>query len=131
MAGVIDWHLDAGIGMTADQRRDLVDRGISITNLVNRATARADELHPSELREGAVRLSSLVKEITPRVVAVAGITAFRTAFEAPAAVVGEQSGGLGPSRLWVIPNPSGLNAHTTIADMATWISQLVDAAGLK
>lgn len=130
-AGIVDWQLEASIGMTALQRADLIGKGIGITNLVNRATARADELAPEELVQGAVRLTRLVAETAPRVVAVAGITAFRVAFGRPRTTTGEQVEPLGDASLWVIPNPSGLNAHVTAADMAWWMKQLAVSAGLE
>lgn len=131
LAGLIDWDLDARVGLTEDQRAALVARGIGITNLVNRATARADELAPGELTEGAMRLTRLVDEIRPPVVAIAGVTAFRVAFVRPKAAIGEQSELLAAARLWVIPNPSGLNAHVNAADMAGWMTELADAAVLR
>lgn len=117
--------------MTDEQRAGLVAKGIGITNLVNRATARADELDPVELRVGGERLARLAAEMSPKVVAIAGITAYRTAFSRPRATPGVQPEGLGGSELWVIPNPSGLNAHLNTADMANWMSELSDAAGLR
>ncbi|HWJ53942.1 MAG TPA: mismatch-specific DNA-glycosylase, partial [Propionibacteriaceae bacterium] len=101
-----------------------------ITNLVNRATARADELSPTELRAGCVRLTELVHRHRPRVVAVAGITAYRTAFSRPGAVSGEQPESLAGARLWVVPNPSGLNAHHTLVTLAQAYAEPARAAGL-
>jgi TDG/mug DNA glycosylase family protein len=89
----------------------LLAAGIGITNLVRRATARADELAAAEIRAGVPALLALVERCRPRVVAILGVTAYRTAFGAPRAVVGRQPGSLGGARLWVLPNPSGLNAH--------------------
>lgn len=85
--------------------------GIGITNLVPRATARADELTDDEVRAGRNHLERLVERTEPAVVAVLGVTAYRLAFADRRAQVGEQSSGIGPARLWVLPNPSGLNAH--------------------
>ncbi|CAA9237180.1 MAG: G/U mismatch-specific uracil DNA glycosylase [uncultured Corynebacteriales bacterium] len=90
---------------------ELLAAGIGITNLVNRATARADELTDDEIRSGLPRLAGTVATWHPRTVAVLGITAYRTAFGRPKAVVGPQPETLGESALWVLPNPSGLNAH--------------------
>ncbi len=85
--------------------------GIGITNLVPRATARADELTDAEVRAGRARLEAVVAQWRPPVVAVLGVTAYRLAFADRRAQVGEQPLGLGTARLWVLPNPSGLNAH--------------------
>jgi TDG/mug DNA glycosylase family protein len=85
--------------------------GIGITNLVNRATARADEIGRDELRAGVPRLRALVRRWRPLYVAVLGVTAYRTAFDRPRATVGPQPEPLQGARLWVLPNPSGLNAH--------------------
>jgi double-stranded uracil-DNA glycosylase len=84
--------------------------GLGITNLVARATAQASELDSAELRAGAEHLAALVDRHRPRVVAIAGVTAYRTAFGRPNAGTGPQSGSLAGARLWVVPNPSGLNA---------------------
>jgi TDG/mug DNA glycosylase family protein len=89
----------------------LLAAGIGITNLVNRATARADELAPAEIRAGVPRLRALVRRRRPPFVAVLGVTAYRIGFGQPAARVGAQPGQLEGARLWVLPNPSGLNAH--------------------
>jgi TDG/mug DNA glycosylase family protein len=85
--------------------------GIGITNLVPWATARADELGPAEIRAGVPRLLALVRRWQPPFVAVLGVTAYRIAFDHPRAVVGPQPEPLAAARLWVLPNPSGLNAH--------------------
>ena len=112
--GVIDRVIDRGTGMTDDDRRYLVGRGIGITNLVARATPRASELTAVELREGGDRLRRFVAEHRPRVVAVAGVTAYRDAFGRRDAVLGRQPDSFDGAELWVVPNPSGLNAHETI-----------------
>ena len=116
--------------MTDDERQHLVDRGIGITNLVDRATARAAELNRDELRAGADRLDDFVARHRPRVVAVAGITAYRDAFGRPEASVGRQDELLAGAELWVVPNPSGLNAHATIATLATAYRAVGEAAGI-
>jgi TDG/mug DNA glycosylase family protein len=131
LAGLIDWEIDASTGMTDAQRHDFTATGIGITNLVNRATVRASELSSVELVEGGKRLTDLLRRVDPAVVAVAGIGAFRVALGRPEAGLGPQDETLGPSRLWVIPNPSGLNAHVTLADLAVWFSRLADEAGLR
>jgi TDG/mug DNA glycosylase family protein len=90
---------------------ELLAAGIGITNLVNRATARADELTDDEIRAGVRRLEKLTAEWQPRSVAVLGVTAYRIAFGRPRARVGQQAETLDGVPLWVLPNPSGLNAH--------------------
>ncbi|HWB88606.1 MAG TPA: mismatch-specific DNA-glycosylase [Acidimicrobiia bacterium] len=129
-AGVLDWSVDPEHGMTAEQRDDFVRRGMGITNLVNRATIRASELSRAELRAGGQRVRRLVDDLAPAVVAVAGVTAFREAFATRDAALGRQPDDLGPSQLWVVPNPSGLNAHETIETLADWYRRVADAAGL-
>jgi TDG/mug DNA glycosylase family protein len=129
-AGIIDRDLDPAAGLTEADCLYLIARGLGITNLVNRATARADELGPEELRAGFVRLTELVRKHRPRVVAVAGITAYRTAFGRPRARGGEQPETLAGARLWVVPNPSGLNAHDTLATLAEAYAAPARAAGV-
>jgi TDG/mug DNA glycosylase family protein len=129
-AGIVDRVIDRGTGMTDDDRRYLVERGIGITNLVARATPKASELSASELRDGAARLEEFVAEHRPAVVAVAGVTAYRQAFGVPTASLGRQGGELAGAELWVVPNPSGLNAHETIDTLATWYRAAAVAAGL-
>ncbi|QBJ97708.1 mismatch-specific DNA-glycosylase [Rhodococcus sp. ABRD24] len=117
-AGIIDRPIDPTAGMSASDRELLITLGIGITNLVARATARADELTPDELRAGAVRLRETVAELRPRVVAVAGITAYRAAFGVRAAKKGKQPDDFEGAELWLVPNPSGLNAHDTVDTLA-------------
>ena len=130
MAGIITRPVDAAAGMTEEDRDHLRGRGLGITNLVHRATARAAELTPAELREGGAALARLVEERRPAVVAVAGITAYRAAFGLPKAVLGLQPEPLGPAQLWVVPNPSGLNAHETVASLAEAYAAPARAAGV-
>jgi TDG/mug DNA glycosylase family protein len=127
--GLIDWAVDTDTGMTDQQRDDLVVTGIGITNLVARATPRASELSREELRAGADRLRDTVDAVSPMVVAVAGVTAYREAFEDRTAGAGP-CGELGPARLWVVPNPSGLNAHETIDSLAEWYGDVAREAGI-
>lgn len=110
------------------EERQLLDYGLGITNLVERATAAADELSPDELIEGRSRLLAKVKRYAPRCVAVLGITAYRTAFERPRAALGRQSEMLGDAMVWVLPNPSGLNAHHQIDDLTRLFRELREAA---
>jgi len=129
-AGLIDWSVDTDTGMTIEQRQDLIDAGIGITNLVNRATVRASELSRDELRMGGERLAALTSRLRPAVVAVAGVTAYRDAFGRRAARLGPQEETLDGAQLWVVPNPSGLNAHETIESLAGWYRRVATAAGV-
>jgi TDG/mug DNA glycosylase family protein len=129
-AGIIGRRIDPAAGMTPADREHLLHRGIGITNVVPRATARADELTRGELVAGAQRLRATVRRVRPRVVAVAGVTAYRSAFGEPRARVGEQPGTLEGARLWVVPNPSGLNAHETVASLARAYAAPARAAGV-
>src|SRR5512141_52329 len=97
------------------EERELLTFGYGITNLVPRATATADELAPDELVAGRRRLQAKVKRYQPRVVAVLGISAYRTAFQERTAILGLQTKLLANARVWVLPNPSGLNAHYQLA----------------
>ncbi len=100
------------------EEHELLDRGYGITNLVERATATANELTATELVAGSQRLIVKVQQYQPRVVALLGVSAYRTAFARPRAALGQQPELLGPAILWVLPNPSGLNAHYTPTDLA-------------
>jgi TDG/mug DNA glycosylase family protein len=130
MGGVVDWRIDPGAGMTDDDRRRFTARGLGISNIVERATAKASELSRDELHEGAARLATNIAGWNPSVVAIAGITAYRTGFRRPKAVMGRQPRGLGDAELWVVPNPSGLNAHETVASLAEWYRRAAVAAGV-
>ena len=129
-AGILEQPVDPSAGMTDEDRELFRDRGIGITNVVARATARADELGVQELRDGGRRLRELVAERRPTVVAVAGITAYRSAFGERKAQVGEQPERWGTSRVFVVPNPSGLNAHDTIDSLAAAYAEAARAAGV-
>ena len=102
----------------------LAGYGLGITNLVARATAQAAELDAAELRAGGERLAALIADRRPRVLAVAGVTAYRTAFARPRAIIGPQPDLLADARLWVLPNPSGLNAHTSVPLLAQELQKL-------
>jgi TDG/mug DNA glycosylase family protein len=91
--------------------------GIGITNLVARVTAAASEIGVAELREGADRLAAKTEVLRPRCVAVLGLQAYRTAFRRPGASIGPQAELLGPARLWLLPNPSGLQARYQLPEM--------------
>ena len=103
--------------MHPSEERELVTLGYGITNLVPRATATADELLREELVAGCQRLESKVRRYQPQVVAVLGISAYRTAFAQKAVTLGKQLEQLADATIWVLPNPSGLNAHYQIADL--------------
>jgi TDG/mug DNA glycosylase family protein len=96
-----------------DEQQQLLGLGLGITNIVARATARADELRPDEFAEGASILNEKIARLQPRWLAVVGVTAYRAAFGRPHAAVGPQEGAIGETRVWVLPNPSGLNALWT------------------
>jgi TDG/mug DNA glycosylase family protein len=116
------WPALHGAGFTArlldpSEKRELLNSGYGITNLVTRTTATADELTPQELVKGRKRLEARVERYRPRVVAVLGIGAYRTAFGQLRATLGRQPDDLAGAALWVLPNPSGLNAHHQLADL--------------
>ncbi|MGB0101331.1 MAG: mismatch-specific DNA-glycosylase [Nocardioides sp.] len=131
LAGIITEPISPSDGMTDADRERLRARGIGITNLVRRATARASELSADELRAGGADLVATVRRTRPRVVAVAGITAYRTAFGQRTAVAGRQPEPLAGAELWVVPNPSGLNAHETVPTLAAAYGEVARAAGLE
>ena len=102
--------------------------GLGITNVVARATARADELSPAEFVEGGRLLAGLVTTWRPRYLAVLGVTAYRAAFGRPKARTGVQDEMIGGVPVWVLPNPSGLNAHYTVDTLAAAYAELRAAA---
>ncbi len=110
------------------EQEELLTYGLGVTNIVARATARADELTREELRAGAQTLTALAERYKPTYVAVVGISAYRTAFDRPKAAVGPQEERLAESRLWVLPNPSGLNAHYQAPALAAAFRELREAA---
>lgn len=109
------------------EERELLSLGYGITNLVPRATATADELAPDELVAGCRRLETKVKRYQPQVVAVLGIGAYRTAFAQRKATLGKQPEQLGNATVWVLPNPSGLNAHYQLANLVEHFRGLLQA----
>jgi TDG/mug DNA glycosylase family protein len=117
-AGITPHLVDVSSGMSAADRQTVLALGIGITNIVAAASARADELTSEQLRLGALQLEEKVRRWQPRVVAVLGLTAYRRAFSAAHALQGRQEQVLGGAELWVLPNPSGLNAHETVASLA-------------
>lgn len=131
LAGITQHLVECRGGMSDADRAYVQARGIGITNLVARATVRADELGPAELRDGAHRIERLVAERGPAVVAFAGITTYRAAFGRRDARAGEQAEPLAGARVWVVPNPSGLNAHESVASLAAAYREAALAAGIE
>ena len=111
-----------------EEQDDLLPLGLGITNVVARATARADELTAGEIRAGGQVLTAKVARLAPRWRAVGGITVYRAAFARPGATTGRQEETLGGAGLWVLPNPSGLNAHWNSAALAAEFARLREAA---
>jgi len=101
-----------------DEDAELPAHGIGVTNIAARPTRAAAELSDEELRAGAAELEAVVRARTPRLVAVVGLGAYRTAFDRPKAGWGLQPDPIGGRPVWVLPNPSGLNAHYKPADFA-------------
>lgn len=112
----------------AHEQRELLDYGYGITNLVPRATRGAAELSRAELRRGGERLIARIEALRPVYLAVLGIGAYRQAFGRPKAAVGPQEETIGATRIWALPNPSGLNAHYQLADLAALFRELRLAA---
>lgn len=108
--------------------RELLASGYGITNVVMRATATADQLSRAELREGGKRLAAKVRRYKPDFLTVLGLGAYRAAFEKPRAVIGRQEERIGDTVLWVLPNPSGLNAHYQPKDLARLFGELKSEA---
>lgn len=129
-AGILDRIVDASAGFDPVDRAHILARGVGITSLVRGATRRADELSESELRAGAVELTERVAALRPAVVAMLGITAYRVAFERKDAVVGRQPESIAGAQLWVVPNPSGLNAHASLTQLAEAYREVAIAAGI-
>jgi TDG/mug DNA glycosylase family protein len=111
-----------------DEQGELLDLGLGLTNVVARASARADEIGPVELEEGGRLLEAKMRRHRPGWLAVLGVTAYRAAFGERRAVVGPQDRTVGDTRVWVLPNPSGLNAHWTPAALAEELGRLRVAA---
>ena len=127
------WPALHASGFTASQlrpaeQRSLLSYGLGITNLVSRATARADELTAAELRAGGEALAVLGARLEVPFVAVLGLTAYRAAFGVPDAVVGPQSVRLGAAQVWVLPNTSGLNASWQLPRLAAAFRDLLRAS---
>lgn len=111
--------------------RLLLKSGYGITNVVQRTTATADQLSREELRQGCKQLTAKVRRYKPRFLAVLGLGAYRTAFERPKALIGQQEETIGETKIWVLPNPSGLNAHYQAKQLAELFAEFkaaVDAS---
>ncbi|NEQ43446.1 MAG: G/U mismatch-specific DNA glycosylase [Leptolyngbya sp. SIOISBB] len=105
--------------------RTLLNYGYGMTNIVARATARADELDNTELQQGYVDLVDKITQYRPQWLAILGITAYRVAFEQRQAKIGRQTTQIGDTKIWVLPNPSGLNAHYQLDDLASLYAELL------
>ncbi len=110
--------------LAPDEDRELLRYGLGSTNIVDRPTRTAAELTAGELQAGLAALADLVTTHRPRVLAVLGVTAWRLATGRPRAALGRQPEPLGGADTWVVPNPSGLNAHHQLPDLACWYGQL-------
>ena len=122
-AGLTGHVVDCSRGLSAADEEHLAEQGLGLTNLCGRATVRADELSREELVDGGQRVIEMTREHRPGAVAVAGITAFRVAYQLPKAQLGPQDPATVPGwpeeiPLWALPQPSGLNAHETIDTLA-------------
>jgi len=120
--GITETLVNDSNGLEYDDERMLADRGIGLTNIVSRPTSKASELSREELHAGCARLVQRVRVLQPKVAAFTGITAFRTAFQKPKAVLGLQDTSDVPGwpaavQLWVVPDPSGLNAHESVESL--------------
>jgi len=110
------------------EQRELIPLGFGITNIVARATTAADELTRDELVEGGRILARKVAKFRPRFLAIVGIGAYRTAFDRPRAKLGLQEETIGAAKIWVLPNPSGLNANYRPAELVELFAELRQAA---
>ena len=106
------------------EEREMIPLGYGITNVVARATAAAEELEPHEFVAGGKKLVARVKKFRPKVLAILGVGAYRAAFDRRKALVGPQDQTIGGTRLWVLPNPSGLNAHYQADRLAEVFAEL-------
>jgi TDG/mug DNA glycosylase family protein len=115
--------------LSPSEERELLKYGYGITNIVNCATASADELKPEELRLGGRRLIAKIGRYRPRVVAILGLKAFQIAFGQPGAGFGLQEKRIGSSEVWVLPNPSGLNARYQLPALARMFRKVRTSSG--
>ena len=121
LSGFTDRQLDPS------EEHELLESGCGITCFVTRTTARADELSKEEYVAGGKILQKKLLKYEPKILAVLGLGAYRTAFERPKAPVGPQGETFGKTRIWLLPNPSGLNANYQIADLARLFAELRNA----
>ena len=128
-AGITPYLVDARDGLSLADERMLRSRGIGFTNFVNRYTARASELDNTELRDGGAALAEKAERYRPQALMVAGIGAYRIAFRRPRATRGLQPERLGGAAVWVVGNPSGLNAHETVDTLAESYREVWDSLG--
>ena len=111
-----------------EEERELLALGYGITNIVNRATTAAAEVTAEELAAGGRALAEKVRHCRPRILAILGVTAYRIAFNKPKAALGPQEEHIGDTVIWVLPNPSGLNAHCQIPELAEWFRKVREAS---
>jgi TDG/mug DNA glycosylase family protein len=128
------WKVLQGAGFTSEllapeEEGRLLDAGLGVTNLVARSTATAAELDRAELRAGALALAATVERFGPKIVAFLGMTAYRHAFEQPRATLGEQRERIAKARMWLLPNPSGLQARYQLPELIELFGALREAAG--
>jgi len=107
---------------------ELLHLGLGVTNVVPRATAAAAELNQDDFKKGGRVLRSKVQRYRPRIIAVLGVGAYRQAFARPKAIIGKQTETIGDARVWVLPNPSGLNANYQLPDLVKLFAELRKAA---
>ena len=130
-SGITSVAVDASRGLPDETRSELESKGIGISNICPIATARADELSKQQLRDGGEMLRALVRKRKPNVMAVLGVTAYRQAFGNAKVSVGPSDDAFEGAELWILPNPSGLNAHETIESLANWYGRAAQAAGIS
>lgn len=131
LAGIVDRVIDSSDGFRQADLDHLAGRRVGLTTLVNYATAKASELTAEQLVAGRSRLERVAERYRPRVIALLGVSAYRIAFEEPRAVPGRQDRTLAGSRLWVVPSPSGLNAHYSLDQLAAAYREVAIAAGVQ
>lgn len=130
LAGITDRVIDSSEGFRPDDLDHLARRKVGLTTLVNFATAKASELTDAQLIAGRARLERVAETYRPRIIALLGVTAYRVAFAEPRAVPGRQDRMLGAPTVWVVPSPSGLNAHYSLPQLATAYREAAVAAGI-
>jgi TDG/mug DNA glycosylase family protein len=128
------WKALQASGFTAErlhpsEEHRLLEAGLGVTNLVAVATRSAADLRPEQLRAGALALEEKVRALRPRAVAFLGLGAYRTGFGRRAEALGEQAEGLGGAPLWLLPNPSGLQAHYPFERLVAELAALRKAVG--